>query len=222
MSAGKIAAFFDVDHTLLDVNSGRLWVEHLRRTGQMPLARLLRSVVWLVRYRLALLDLEAVTAAASRDWAGARVAAIEAEVRAWFEAEIVRHICPEGLRRIAQHRAEGHLVALLTSGTRFSAEPLAERLGVEHVLCTRLEEEGGVFTGRHVAPACGGPGKVVHAERFAAEQGVDLSRSYFYTDSLSDLPMLQRVGKPCAINPDPRLRRRARALGWPIETWRAG
>jgi HAD superfamily hydrolase (TIGR01490 family) len=222
VSAGKIAAFFDVDHTLLDVNSGRLWVRHLRRTGQMPLGRLLRAIVWLVRYRLAILDLEAVTAEATRDWAGVRVAAIEAEVRAWFEAELIPHICPEGQRRIERHRAAGHVVALLTSGTRFSAEPLAARLGVEHVLCTRLEERDGVFTGSHLPPACGGPGKIVHAQRLAAELGLDLSQSYFYTDSLSDLPMLTRVGKPCAVNPDPRLRRHAQARGWPIETWRAG
>lgn len=221
MSTGSVAAFFDVDHTLLAVNSGYLWIRYLRRTGQMSLARLAQSLVWLARYRLSLLDLESVAADAVRDWTGAKIPAFEAEVRAWFEAELVRHICPEGQRRIAQHLGEGHVVALLTSGTRFSAEPLAERLGVPHVLCTRLDEQDGALTGRHLPPACAGPGKVVHAERFAAAQGIDLSRSYFYTDSLSDLPMLERVGKPCAINPDPRLRRRARARGWPIEVWRA-
>lgn len=220
MSA-RVAAFFDVDHTLLAVNSGRKWVEYLRRTGQMSTRKLLRSLVWLARYRLALLDLEAVTAEAAKDWAGREVAAVESEVGAWFDAEIARWICPEGQARVARHQADGHVVALLTSGTRFSAEPLARRLDVAHVLCTRLEERGGLLTGRHVAPACAGPGKVVLAERFAGEHDVDLSRSYFYTDSMSDLPMLERVGLPRVINPDPRLGRLARARGWPLELWRA-
>lgn len=217
----RVAAFFDVDHTLLAVNSGRKWIEHLRRTGQLSTRKLLRSLLWLARYRLALLDLEAVTAEAAKDWAGRPVAALEAEVGAWFEAEIVRWICPEGQARITRHQQDGHVVALLTSATRFSVEPLARRLGVAHVLCTRLEEVAGALTGRHVAPACAGPGKVAHAERFAADHAIDLSRSYFYTDSYSDLPMLECVGLPRVINPDPRLRRLARARGWPLELWRA-
>lgn len=216
-----VAAFFDVDHTLLAVNSARLWVRHQRRTGKMSAARALRSLAWLVRYRLSLLDLEAVTAKAVRDYRGVPVDEVAAETRAWFEAEVARWICPEGQARVARHRQDGHVVALLSSGTRFSVEPLAERLGVEHVICTRLEEQDGVLTGRHLAPACAGPGKVVLAERFAAEHGIDLSRSYFYTDSFSDLPMLERVGRPQVISPDPRLHRRARARGWPIERWRA-
>lgn len=219
---GKVAAFFDVDRTLLECNSGYLWVRYLRRTGQMSLGRTLRSLAWLARYKLALLDLEAVTAEAVRDWAGASVAGVTAEVGAWFDAEIARWICPEGQARVARHQRDGHVVALLTSGTRFSVEPLAARLGVTYVLCTRLEEQGGALTGRHLPPACAGAGKVFHAERFAAEHGIDLSRSYFYTDSLSDLPMLARVGRPWVINPDPRLARHARGRGWPIEQWRAG
>ena len=99
--------------------------------------------------------------------------------------------------------------------------PLAELLGVPDLLCTELEVVDGRLTGRHIAPACAGAGKVVYAERYAAEHGVDLGRSYFYTDSYSDLPMLERVGCPRVVNPDPRLRRRARARGWEIERWRA-
>ncbi|HEY8379180.1 MAG TPA: HAD family hydrolase [Nannocystis sp.] len=219
--SGRVAAFFDVDHTLLAVNSAWLWVRYQRRTGKMPLARMLRSLAWLARYRLALIDLEAVTALAVRDEAGAEVAALEAEVRRWFLAEIVRWICPEGQARVRRHQEDGHVVALLSSGTRFSVEPLAERLEVEHVICTRLEEQDGVLTGRHLPPACAGPGKVVHAERFAAAHGIDLSQSYFYTDSYSDLPMLERVGRPHVVSPDPRLGRHARRRGWPIERWRA-
>lgn len=220
MSA-NVAAFFDVDHTLLAVNSAWLWVRHQRRVGKMPVARMLRSIAWIARYRLALLDLEAVTALAARDEAGTKVTALEAEVRAWFQAEIVRWICPEGQARVARHLHDGHVVALLSSGTRFTVAPLAERLGVEHVICTRLEERDGALTGRHVPPACAGPGKVVHAERFAAAHAIDLSRSYFYTDSYSDLPMLERVGRPHVVSPDPRLGRHARGRGWPIEQWRA-
>jgi phosphoserine phosphatase len=84
-------------------------------------------------------------------------------------------------------------------------------------MCTRLEAQDGRLTGRVVPPVCVGTGKIVWAERFAAEHDVDLSASFFYTDSISDLPLLERVGHPVAVNPDPRLRRLAAARGWPVE-----
>lgn len=220
-AGGKVGAFFDVDHTLLDVNSGARWVRHAWHTGQTSTLQMLQALGWLVRYRLALLDLEVVTARVARDYRGASAADLDAEARSWFRRDIAAHVCIEGRARVAAHLASGHTVALLTSGTRFSVTPLAELLGVPDLLCTELEVEDGRLTGRHIAPACAGAGKVVYAERYAAERGVDLARSYFYTDSYSDLPMLERVGCPRVVNPDPRLRRRARARGWEIERWRA-
>lgn len=218
---GRIAAFFDVDHTLLDVNSGASWLRHAWRTGKVKPLRALQAVGWLIRYRLALLDLEQVSARVALDYKGVVVAEIDAEVREWFYRDIVQHVCVEGREHVADHLKQGHIVSLLTSGTRFSATPLADMLHVPHVLCTDIEVVDGIITGRHIAPACAGPGKVVHAERFAAVHGVDLARSYFYTDSYSDLPMLERVGFPRIINPDPRLRRCARVRGWEVETWTA-
>ena len=84
-------------------------------------------------------------------------------------------------------------------------------------LCTFLQSEDGRLTGAIEPPACYGTGKVVWARRFAAEHGVDLGASYFYTDSISDLPLLEQVGHPVAVNPDPRLRRLATRRGWPIQ-----
>ena len=99
------------------------------------------------------------------------------------------------------------------------AEPLAATLGLDAVLCSRLEVEAGRFTGRIVEPLCFGRGKVSWAERWAASLGVDLAASAFYTDSFNDLPMLERVGHPVAVNPDLRLARHARRRGWRISLW---
>lgn len=218
---GRVAAFFDVDHTLIDVNSGAKWLGYMWRAGQVSVREAVQSLSWLLRYRLSLLDLEVVSAIAAESYRGVSVATITAAVREWFSREIAGRVCVEGRARVAEHLAQGHVVALLTSGTRFSATPLAELLGVEHVLCTDMEDRDGVLTGRHISPACAGAGKVVHAERFAAEHGLDLDKSFFYTDSFSDLPMLERVGQPRVINPDLRLKRRARVRGWQVERWRA-
>jgi phosphoserine phosphatase len=95
---------------------------------------------------------------------------------------------------------------------------MAAYLGIDgQYVCTHLESREGRLTGEVIPPVCYGQGKVVWAERFATEEEVDLSASYFYTDSISDLPLLERIGQPVAVNPDPRLRRVALNRGWPIE-----
>ena len=222
MSDGSaVAAFFDVDRTLLSVNSGELWVRHMWRTGRLPVGEAARSLLWITQYRLGYLDFEAVTRKAAADYAGREFAAVAAEVERWFDAEIARSLTGAGRARVEQHRREGHRVALLTTGTRFVAEPVARLLGVEpnDVLCTELEVADGRLTGRHLAPACGGPGKVIRAQRYADVFGLDLGRSYFYSDSYSDVPMLRSVGHPRVVNPDRRLARYARKRRWQIEIW---
>jgi HAD superfamily hydrolase (TIGR01490 family) len=128
-------------------------------------------------------------------------------------------VAPRGRERLAFHRDKGHVVAILSSSTPYVTEPLARHLGIDHVLCTRLDIAGGRFAGTHVKPACYGPGKVHWAERFAREHQIDLDKSFFYTDSYSDLPMLERVGERVVVNPDPRLARHAKRAGWTVEEW---
>ena len=118
---------------------------------------------------------------------------------------------PPRLRRAGVPSRVGVLAAgLLMTG---AAHADAFRCG------TRLVVEGGRFTGEVVSPLAFGHGKVTLAEAWAREHGVDLAQSVFYSDSISDLPMLERVGRARVINPDPRLRWTARRRRWPIEHW---
>lgn len=218
---GRIAAFFDIDHTVLEVNSGTKWIGYQWKSGQLGPLALARAVTWLVQYRFGMLDFEAMTRRVLTAYRGKPVAPIVEEVEAFFHNEVVNTICAEARERVEHHRHEGHEVALLTSATRFLSLPVANVLEVQHVLCTELEEREGILTGRHIDPLCYGPGKVERAEQFAAEHGIDLDRSFFYSDSISDLPMLERVGEPRVVNPDPRLRRIAQERGWDYEIWKA-
>ncbi|TPV96760.1 MAG: HAD family hydrolase [Myxococcales bacterium FL481] len=215
----RVAAFFDVDCTLLDVNSGRKWLAHRLRQGRVPIRSLLRSWWWLVQHRLSVLDVDKAAERALEDYRGERVDLLEREVEDWFERDIAPAITARGRQLVDEHQRAGHVVALLSSGPTFSVQQLGRRLGIEHMLCTEPQTHDGIMTGKIVPPACYGPGKVVRAEQFATMHDIDLKASYFYTDSYSDMPMLRRVGQPRAINPDPRLRRHARAHGWEIEQW---
>lgn len=215
----QVAAFFDMDRTLLRCNSGTRWIQYLRRRGEISAWHALRAMSWIARYKLALIDMEQVAAIVVADMKGDAEAAVEEKTRRWWEDEIRSEVAPRARQAVAFHRAQGHVVAILSSSTRYLTEPVAEHLGIEHVLCTRLHVENGRFAGTHVRPSCYGPGKVHWAEGFARERGIDLDASWFYTDSYSDLPMLLRVGVRKVVNPDTRLARHARRAGWDIQEW---
>jgi HAD superfamily hydrolase (TIGR01490 family) len=108
------------------------------------------------------------------------------------------------------------VVVIVSGATKFVVAPLAERLGIEHTLYTRLEVENGRFTGRVVEPICFEEGKIYWLQQFIEEQEIELAKSFFYTDSVTDLPLLELVGHPVVTNPDPLLYRTAVKRRWPV------
>ncbi len=215
----RAAAFFDMDHTLLQCNTASLWLRWLRQHNEISIYRTLRAIGWLMQYKLAVLDMESVTARAIAEMAGQSEDDLVVKTRAFFAAQVLTAVAPKALEAVKRHRDEGHVMAILSSSTPYMVEPLAQHLGIEHAICTRLNVSDGKFAGTHVRPACYGAGKVHWAEAFAAANDVDLRSSYFYTDSYSDLPMLQRVGMARVVNPDARLKRHARRVGWDVDLW---
>jgi HAD superfamily hydrolase (TIGR01490 family) len=174
----------------------------------------------LLQYTLGTLEPEGAARQAFGNIAGESEADMRAECRDWYQREMRKHISGQARREVERCLKAGLTCAILSASTPYLTEPLAEELGISHLICTRLEVENGVFTGRWEPPLCYGPGKVTRALAWAEQQGVDLGRSTFYTDSISDLPMLERVGSPRIVNPDPRLFAVARWRGYPVESWK--
>jgi HAD superfamily hydrolase (TIGR01490 family) len=217
-----VAALFDIDGTLLARNTAPLYMSHLRRTGQARRRDVARTLYYLFWYKLGLLDVRRALEVSMAFVRGKDEAATLADCVGWYRAAVRPWVFPGMAARVAAHRRAGHVVALLTSATRYLAEPLGADLGVDHLLVTQLVVREGRFTGEVIQPVCYGRGKVYWAERFAAEQGVELRESYFYTDSITDLPVLDRVGHPRVVHPDPRLRRLAQRRGWQVLRPRLG
>ena len=213
-----VAALFDLDHTLLDTSSGRLYAHYIYRQGKIGRAELARVAWWNLVTKLGLLDMAAVLPKLLADAAGDEEAAMRELCDRWFASDVLPHVTQRGLARVREHQAQGHVVALVSASTQYVVRPMADYLGIPgQFVCSHLVSRDGRLTGEVVEPVCYGRGKVVWAERFAAEWGVDLSASTFYSDSISDLPLLERVGRPVAVNPDPKLRRQAQVRGWPVE-----
>lgn len=205
----KSAAFFDMDKTLLSVNSARLWVEHMWKQGEISKRDLLRSAASLVGYQFALVDMEKVARDGVRRLQGTPELALQERVRSWYEAEIRSTIRPAMRAVVEEHRRRGDVLVLLTASSPYVADPVMEDVGLEHFISTRFEVVDGHFTGE-LESLCYGAGKVVMSEDWARGLDVDLDTSWFYSDSYTDVPMLERVGNPVVVHPDPRLARWAR------------
>lgn len=215
----RCAAFFDLDSTVLRIDTGSSWVKFQVRRGEMGKRDLARSLYWSLLYKAAVLDIETLATKLVAGVAGDAEADMLAACAVWQAEDVLPNIAGPARAAIARHRERGDVLALLTGATQYAATPVAEHLGVPHVLSTQLEVQGGRFTGK-LAQRGFGDHKVTLAEAFAAEHGVDLAASTFYSDSFHDLAMLERVGHPVAVNADPRLARHARRRGWPAQHWR--
>lgn len=212
------AAFFDMDRTVLRIDTAMSWMRFLRRRGELSVLDMGRALYWSALYKLAVLDIEALIDRLVRGLAGQLEAEMIAKCGVWYERD-VRHQLSEGTTRaIDSHRRRGEQVVLLTGSAQFAAGLVGRSLGIEHILCSRLEVVGGRFTGR-LHQRCFGDHKVRVVELFAAEQGIELDASTFYSDSYNDLPTLKRVGTAVAVNPDLRLLRYASKAGWRVERW---
>ncbi|MGK0361989.1 MAG: HAD superfamily hydrolase (TIGR01490 family) [Bradymonadia bacterium] len=213
-------AFFDMDRTLLAVNTGNLWIRAEVRSGHLKRRAALRGLWHIGRYHLGFSAIEPVIEDAIRLLAGTPEAALADRTEAFYHREVAHRVRPGAIAVIADHVRQGHRLALLTTSSNYMARPVADALAVDDILCSRFEVDAtGHFTGDPIRPLCFGAGKVVLAQAYADSHGVDLADCWFYSDSASDLPMLERVGHPVAVHPDPRLTRRARQAGWPIARW---
>lgn len=215
------AALFDLDNTLLAGDSDYLWGEYLVEIGAVPADAHRRANDRFFRdYQRGRLDVDAflrfqlapLAANATRDlllW------------RETFVRERIEPIVAPGARALLdEHRREGRTLAIVTSTNRFITAPIAERLGIDHLLATEPERHGERYTGRYVGVPCSGAGKVAWVKRWAEREGVELAGSWFYSDSYQDLPLLEDVTHPVAVDPDERLREHARARGWPVTSLR--
>lgn len=145
------------------------------------------------------------------------------QLNAWHAQFMRRKVLPmitaKARALIAQHQARTALLAIVTATNRFVTTPIAAELGIEHLIATEAEEIDGEFTGRHVGIPCFREGKVARVDEFLSARGrgwESFARSYFYSDSLNDLPLLGKVTHPVAVDPDPTLKAHAAARGWPV------
>ncbi len=220
------AAFFDVDNTVMQGASIFHFARGLHRR-QFFSTREILGAAWKQTYFrvVGIEDPEHVADARSSALgfiAGHTVAELEELAEEIFDEAMAHRIWP-GTRALAQlHLDQGQRVWLVTAAPIEIASIIARRLGLTGAMGTVAEHVDGVYTGRLVGDLLHGPAKGEAVKALATREDLDLSRCSAYSDSFNDLPMLELVGDPCAINPDARLRAAARQRGWRIRDYRTG
>jgi HAD superfamily hydrolase (TIGR01490 family) len=212
------AAFFDLDRTLISGSSAFTLAIHARKAGLLPTHQFARDAVGAVVFKLfgASDDtsdevrqriLSAVTGMRQADLQG-----LNAEII----PRLMERVRPEAKRLLERHRDAGRDTYIVSAAPQEIVEPLAHALGMTGGIGTRSTVDNGVYTGELDGPFCYGDGKVEAVTAIAAWHSYDLDQCHAYSDSASDLPMLEAVGHPVAVNPDSKLERHARRNGWPI------
>jgi putative phosphoserine phosphatase/1-acylglycerol-3-phosphate O-acyltransferase len=216
-AATRTAAIFDFDGTIIAGYSILAFLKERVRRRELGVADVARTAVSLAQSALGQIDSRELIARGMHEWNGRRLADLEALGERIFTGELRELIFPEIRTLIADHRRRGHVVAIATSAAPFQVEPVARELGVEHVLCTRLEVRDGVLTGKSRGPILWGRAKADAVREFARREGIDLRRSHFYADGDEDVALMQLVGHPHPTNPRPGLERAAAEKGWPVQ-----
>ncbi len=213
----QIGAFFDFDGTVIAGYSAFAFVREQIAQGHLSMSEFTTLAGAMTNFGLGNMGFSGMMVATSQFLRGVSEQTYIELGETLYQKHIARKIYPEARAIIEAHQAKGHTLAIISSATPYQVNPAAADLGFEHVLCTRLETRDGVFTGGVERPTCFGPGKVAAAELLAETEGVSLADSYFYSDSMDDIELLEHIGHPRPLNPDRKLTRHARDRNWPMQ-----
>lgn len=210
-------AIFDLDNTLLVDDSDHLWGEFLAEQGVVDGEHYReQNDRFLHEYQQGTLDIHEFLRFSLQVLARLEPGEL-ARLRAGFiESKIAPIVAPLAPGLLARHREVGDRLMIVTATNRFVTEPIARLLGVDTLLATEPAKNGERYTGEVEGIPCFREGKVTRLEQWLAANGETLAGSSFYSDSHNDLPLLERVEHPTAVDPDPELHATAEDRGWPI------
>ena len=207
---------FDLDNTLLSGDTDVEWLDFLIEQGILPESERQANLEMDRRYRTGAADALEYVRFYLRFYPPHGMPALLGLRGQFMKQRIEPRMLPAA-RRLIQERKDNSLLAIITATNRFLVEPIAAGFGIEHVMATEPEIRDGRFTGDIVAEPCMREGKIAHLGRWLAARGrklEDFGESWFYSDSINDLPLLERVTHPVAVDADPRLAEIARQRGW--------
>jgi putative phosphoserine phosphatase / 1-acylglycerol-3-phosphate O-acyltransferase len=215
-SGPHIGAFFDLDRTLINGFSAKDFVKTRLISGKFSSKELISQFAGVLSYASGKGNFASLAGLSAKGVQGVSEQVFIEVGEEVYHKTLANAIFPESRALVAAHLSKGHTVAIVSAATPYQVEPVARDLGVDLVKCTRMEVKNGKFTGNIIEPTCWGEGKAIAGRELAETYNLDMQKSYFYTDSAEDLPLLEIVGNPRPINPDTKLSTLAFQNDWPI------
>ncbi len=215
-AGSHIGAFFDLDKTLIKGFSAKDFMKRRILSGKFTTKEVVAQFAGVLSFASDNGNFASMAAIGAKGVQGVKEQVFIEVGEEVYHKNLAAAIYPEARELVAAHIAQGHTVAIISAATPYQVEPIARDFGIGHVMCTRMEVENGIFTGNIIQPACWGEGKAHAAKKLANDFNLDLSKSFFYTDSAEDLPLLEIVGNPRPTNPDARLSGLAFKNDWPV------
>lgn len=210
-----IGAFFDLDRTLIDGFSAKNFVKERLMSGKFTSKELISQFSGVLSYAKNSGNFASMAAISAKGVAGVHEQVFIEVGEEVYRKSLAKSIFPQSRALVAAHISMGHTVTIVSAATPYQVEPIARDLGIDIIMCTRLEVKDNKFTGKIIEPACWGEGKAIAGKKIADDYNLDLQKSFFYTDSAEDLPLLEIVGKPRPVNPDTKLSGLAFQNDWP-------
>ncbi|WP_304117533.1 HAD-IB family hydrolase [Mycolicibacterium bacteremicum] len=213
----EVGAFFDLDGTLVAGFTGVLMTQDRLRRRQMSAGEFIGMVQAGINHQLGRSEFEDLIGKGARMLHGNSLSDLDELGERLFVQHVRNRIYPEMRALVRAHQARGHTVVLSSSALTVQVEPVARFLGIDNILSNKfIADEDGLITGEVAEPIIWGPGKANAVQKFSAENGVDLSKSYFYADGDEDVALMYLVGNPRPTNPAGKLAAVAAKRGWPI------
>ena len=215
-------AIFDLDNTLLADDSDHLWGEYLCDRGLVDAAQFrAQNDAFYEDYKMARLDIDAYLRFVLGPITGLSQADVDALHTDFFEGYIRGAMLPQATECVKQHQRAGHTCMVITATSEFITAPIVRAFGIEHLIASEAELADGRYTGKPAGTPSFAAGKVTRLEswlsRHPKHQG---SHKIFYSDSRNDIPLLEQVDEPVAVDPDETLRQEAQRRGWKIISFR--
>ncbi|GAB6044122.1 histidinol-phosphatase [Endothiovibrio diazotrophicus] len=210
-------AIFDLDNTLLGGDSDYQWARFLVERGLVDAAAHgAANQRFMEQYEAGTLDIHEFLAFQLHPLSLHRAEQLDDWHREFMEEKIRPLMLPKAVELVDRHRSAGDTLMIITATNRFITGPIAAAFGIEHLIATEAELVDGRYTGRSFDTPCFQAGKITRLERWLGEHDENLAGSWFYSDSRNDIPLLERVENPVAVDPDAYLAAEAQRRGWPV------
>lgn len=213
----NIAAFFDFDETLVSVNSSKIGFKWLYENGMLSKIFIFKVMIAVFLNRRNIISEKRMADIMISFYKNKKLADFKTGAHEFYFDYLKPHLAPRVIDKLEFHKKKGHILVIVSGSIRYYLEPAAKDLGIQHLVCTDLEENShGLLTGKAIGQVCIGNYKKELTLKLVDKLNIDLENSYAYGDNQADIPLLKLVGNPVVVEPTPTLKKVAQKNNWPI------